>query len=66
MLPECKPCDLDEGRIHSLHDDAKDKELVLELSWVCKESNGRHQLVPKDIAAEAERLAQLSEEMDED
>lgn len=55
-------------RIHTVHDDAKDKDFELELSWVCTETGGRHQLVPQDIASEAERLAKASmqDEMDED
>ncbi|KAF8979746.1 hypothetical protein CPC16_012186 [Podila verticillata] len=54
--------------IYNVHDDAKDKEFELELSWVCEESKGLHQFVPKDIAAEAEQLAKdaLTEDMDDD
>ncbi|KAJ3041413.1 hypothetical protein HDV00_009393 [Rhizophlyctis rosea] len=54
--------------IYTVHDDVKDKDFELELSWVCEESGGRHEFVPKDIAAEAERLAKasLEDEMDED
>eukprot|EP01137_Pigoraptor_chileana_P017349 Opistho-2@75300 len=43
--------------IHSIHDDVKDKEFELEMSWVCEETAGRHQLVPKDIISEAEAHA---------
>ncbi|KAF9945598.1 hypothetical protein BGZ65_010576, partial [Modicella reniformis] len=43
--------------IYNVHDDAKDKEFELELSWICEESNGFHQAVPKDLAEEAEQLA---------
>ncbi|RUS21165.1 nucleophile aminohydrolase [Endogone sp. FLAS-F59071] len=54
--------------IHTAHDEAKDKEFELELSWVCEESNGIHQFVPEEIASEAERLAKesLNEEMEDD
>jgi len=45
--------------IHTVHDSVKDKEFELELSWVCTESKGRHEFVPKDIAEEAERLAKV-------
>jgi hypothetical protein len=45
--------------IYNVHDDAKDKDFELELSWVCTESNGLHQAVPKDIAAEAEQHAKV-------
>ena len=54
--------------IYLAHDEAKDKDFELELSWICNESGGKHQFVPKDIALEAERLAKasLNDEMDED
>ncbi|KND02309.1 proteasome core particle subunit alpha 7 [Spizellomyces punctatus DAOM BR117] len=55
--------------IYTVHDDVKDKDFELELSWVCEESKGRHEFVPKEIAAEAERAAKASlqdEDMDED
>ncbi|KAG0212044.1 hypothetical protein BGX28_006942 [Mortierella sp. GBA30] len=55
--------------IYNVHDDAKDKEFELELSWVCTESNGYHQIVPKDIADEAEALAKAAlteDDMDDD
>ncbi|KAI9090511.1 nucleophile aminohydrolase [Phlyctochytrium arcticum] len=54
--------------IYSVHDDVKDKEFELELSWICDESKGRHEFVPKEIAEEAERgaKASLQEDMDED
>ena len=31
--------------IYGVHDEAKDKEFELELSWVCDESNRQHQKV---------------------
>ncbi|KAI8600737.1 hypothetical protein EDD21DRAFT_415579 [Dissophora ornata] len=40
--------------IYNVHDDAKDKEFELELSWVCDESKGFHQ------------TATLTEDMDDD
>ncbi|KAF9918147.1 hypothetical protein BX616_010101 [Lobosporangium transversale] len=43
--------------IYNVHGDAKDKVFELELSWVCEESKGLHQFVPKEIADEAEQLA---------
>ncbi|CAG8589574.1 17944_t:CDS:2 [Cetraspora pellucida] len=53
--------------IYTVHDEAKDKEFELELSWITEE-NRRHQFVPDDIATEAERLAKesLNEEMEDD
>ena len=40
-----------------MHDELKDKQFELELSWVSKDTKGRHQLVPKEMASEAENLA---------
>lgn len=53
--------------IHKVHDDAKDKDFELEMSWICPQSKNRHQSVPKDVLQEAEQWAkdQLSEEMEE-
>lgn len=44
--------------IYIVHDELKDKQFELELSWVSKDTKGRHQLVPKEIAIESENLAQ--------
>lgn len=43
--------------IYLVHDELKDKQFELELSWVSKDTNGRHQLVPRELASEAENLA---------
>ena len=54
--------------IHLVHDDNKDKEFELEMTWVCPESKGRHAAVPVDLLAEAETKAKaaLEEGMEED
>jgi len=39
--------------IYQLHDEVKDKPFELELSWVCDQSNKKHQFVPKDLLKEA-------------
>lgn len=55
--------------IIKLHDDVKDKDFELEMSWVCDESGRRHVRVPEDIKAEAEREAREAkrkEEIDSD
>ncbi|KAJ3412519.1 hypothetical protein HDV05_000657 [Chytridiales sp. JEL 0842] len=54
--------------IYTAHDDVKDKEFELELSWVCEESGGKHCFVPKELfeQAEAAAKASLNSEMDED
>ena len=51
-----------------VHDDVKDKEFELELSWVCEESGWTHKQVPKDLlkAAEEAAKAALEEDMDDD
>jgi len=58
--------------IYKLHDDVKDKEFELELSWVCDESKRKHVFVPKDIkdaavkeAIEAKKKAEMDESDDE-
>eukprot|EP00842_Homolaphlyctis_polyrhiza_P003195 jgi/Hompol1/3877/HPOL_003387-RA len=55
--------------IYLVHDDAKDKDFELELTWICEESGRKHQVVPQEIAQEAERLAKAAlsaDEMEED
>lgn len=37
--------------IYKCHDDNKDKDFELELSWICPESGGKHQSVPAEIVA---------------
>ncbi|XP_065175136.1 proteasome subunit alpha type-3-like [Sycon ciliatum] len=44
--------------IYILHDEVKDREFVLELSWVCAASGGRHELVPKSVYEEAVQAGQ--------
>ena len=43
--------------IHLVHDDAKEKEFELEMSWIGPETNGLHLPVPKDLFEEADRKA---------
>ncbi|XP_026330789.1 proteasome subunit alpha type-3 [Hyposmocoma kahamanoa] len=43
--------------IYLVHDELKDKQFELEMSWVSKETNGKHQVVPTQMASEAENLA---------
>lgn len=55
--------------IYKLHDEVKDKELELELSWVCDESKRLHVLVPEPFRSEAIALAKEAkrkEELDSD
>jgi 20S proteasome subunit alpha 7 len=46
--------------IYQVHDELKDKEFELELSWVCEESKGRHEFVPLELFQDAERQAKLA------
>jgi 20S proteasome subunit alpha 7 len=48
--------------IYKLHDDVKDKDFELELSWVCNESNRKHVMVPADLKAEAIKKAVAAKE----
>jgi len=55
--------------IYNAHDEAKDKDFELELSWICEESKWKHQFVPKDVYDEAKKAAEaalLQDEMEED
>lgn len=51
--------------LYSVHDDAKDKPMEIELSWVCEASGWRHQAVPKDIHTGAETWAKAQIEAEE-
>jgi len=46
--------------IYMVHDDVKDKAFELELSWVCTETNNLHEMVPKELRDEAEKLAKAA------
>jgi len=52
--------------IYQVHDEVKDKMFELELSWVTKATEGRHERVPKKIHDEAETYAKEALEEDSD
>lgn len=54
--------------IYVVHDEVKDKQFELQLSWVCKESKGIHEYVPAAVHTEAENSAKeaLAEESDDE
>ncbi|XP_077995243.1 proteasome subunit alpha type-3-like [Glandiceps talaboti] len=54
--------------VYIVHDEVKDKAFELELSWVGDVTNGKHEVVPKDVREEAEKYAKesLEEESDSD
>ncbi|KAF2767436.1 proteasome core particle subunit alpha 7 [Teratosphaeria nubilosa] len=55
--------------IYVAHEDSKDKDFELELTWISSVSGptkGRHEEVPKELKEEAERLAKKSLEGDDD
>ena len=55
--------------IYVAHEDSKDKEFELEMSWVSSSdgpTKGRHQEVPKSMLEEAERFAKRAMEGDDD
>lgn len=53
--------------IYTVHDEAKDKEFELQMSWICDASNKKHERVPASILQEAENLAKAAlEDMDSD
>jgi len=53
--------------IYLVHDDAKDKDFELELSWIGAETDYKHAPVPKDLLAEADSKAKeaLNEGMED-
>ena len=50
--------------IYAVHDEVKDKHFDLFMSWVTKDTGGKHQLVPADVQAEAEAYAKAALEDD--
>lgn len=55
--------------IYVAHDDNKDKEFELEMTWISNvagSTKGKHEEVPKAIREEAEKLAKKSLEGDDD
>ena len=51
--------------IYVAHEDSKDKEFELEISWISSmdgPTKGRHQEVPKDMLEEAEKAAKKAME----
>jgi len=51
--------------IYKLHDDVKDKDFELELSWVCEESKRKHVMVPLEVRTEAIRLGKEAKEKED-
>lgn len=47
-------------RIYMVHDELKDKQFELELSWVGSHTNGKHEEVPKDVFDDALKYAKAS------
>ncbi|KAL3874635.1 hypothetical protein ACJMK2_037620 [Sinanodonta woodiana] len=52
--------------IYIVHDEVKDKHFELELSWVGEMTGGRHELVPPNVFAEAEKHAKEALEESDD
>ncbi len=55
--------------IYVAHEDSKDKEFELEMTWVSSldgPTKGRHEEVPEELRKEVERLAKKSLEGDDD
>ena len=55
-------------RIYLVHDDNKDKEFELEMTWICPDSKNKHALIPSELLNEANAAgrAALEEGMEED
>lgn len=50
--------------LYVAHEDNKDKDFELEISWVTKETGGRHELIPADLLTEVKEYAE--EQLDAD
>jgi 20S proteasome subunit alpha 7 len=45
-------------RLHLAHDESKDRDFEIEMSWICAESGMRHEHVPAQLLSEAVQSAQ--------
>lgn len=53
--------------IYIAHEDFKDKDFDLEISWISKElTNGRHEFIPEELLKEARAYAEDEDEEDEE
>lgn len=52
--------------IYIVHDEVKDKQFELELSWVGDITKGKHELVPPEVFIEAEKYAKAALEESDD
>lgn len=52
--------------IYLVHDELKDKQFELEMSWVSEDTGGIHEKVPAEVFAEAEKSAKDAMEADSD
>lgn len=54
--------------IYLVHDELKDKQFELEMTWVGAHTNGKHERVPLDIKIDAETKARqaMAEDSDSD
>mmetsp|Transcript_9593 Transcript_9593/g.28054 ORF Transcript_9593/g.28054 Transcript_9593/m.28054 type:complete len:249 (+) Transcript_9593:61-807(+) len=48
--------------MYSIHDEVKDKQFELEITWICDESGRKHVQVPADLKAAAEAAAKAAKE----
>lgn len=53
-------------RIYLVHDELKDKQFELEMSWIGSQTEGKAQIVPPGVHAEAEKDAKAAMEEDSD
>eukprot|EP00127_Corallochytrium_limacisporum_P004781 Clim_evm7s175 gene=Clim_evmTU7s175 len=51
--------------IYSVHDEVKDKDFELEMSWVTEATGGKHVAVPEEMVKEAEEAAKAALEEDD-
>ena len=51
--------------VHSVHDEVKDRDWELELSWIADETGHVHRFVPEALFAEAQEAARAAQDLDD-
>jgi len=52
--------------MYTIHDEVKDKQFELEMTWICDESGRKHTLIPADLKAAAEAAGKAAKEEADD
>lgn len=66
LLPPPPPLPPPPSSIYTIHDDVKDKQFDLFMTWVGDETGGKHEFVPEELVAEAKEYAEKALESDDE